>query len=175
VLSVDDSGFLAYSIGPDRWLHIHRSEDGREWTETDVVGDDPGEPTDLEQIFTEAGSVTILARQVRNELPGWTTTDGMTWEPWCDPQEAMAIFDFADGCLRIMSFPISDPIWYTPRGGEPVAIEVGDSIIGDAGRLPAPTGRDYGVSSNRLFISQSQDSSGGDGRRDSWIITFDEL
>jgi hypothetical protein len=59
----DDSGFVAYSIGPDRRLYIHRSRDGRDWIESDVIGDDPGEPTDLEAARMEQGRLVVYSEE----------------------------------------------------------------------------------------------------------------
>jgi hypothetical protein len=74
---VDDTGFVAYTLGRDGLVRVHESRDGLAWTETDVVGDDPGELTNIEYVGSQRGTVFIGHHDntisIRNDDGTWTT------------------------------------------------------------------------------------------------------
>jgi hypothetical protein len=143
---VDDSGFGAYTLGPERLVHVHRSEDGRDWTRTSTIGDDPGEPSDVQDVDTEQGAVVIRAGDV-----DWISPDGLTWQPRDDGDEFNPgdVFDpgvlsirfpsgwlypaFGDGLLHHEDPDFEpDTIWYRPDGGAPIPIDISELTATDA-------------------------------------------
>jgi hypothetical protein len=173
---VDAAGFIAYSLGRDGLVHVHRSEDGRRWTETDVVGDDPGEPTDIEGVGSWRGSLSIG----QHDNTTWTqAADGS----WTSRLEEPFAFPLADGSLRMHLDEIEagdsdrDALWYRPDGGEPISIDPSDDlgivaqIQRDLESIPGTGGYDFmPLSRDTAVLSYA-----GGGRRHLWIITFDEL
>ena len=168
-LTVDDVGFVSYSLGPDGLVRVHRSEDGRDWIETDVVGDEAGEPTDIGGVGTAHGSVRI-----GTGTSAWTSTDGVTWEDLGPPTG----FDgepFASGWISgpmAMAGPVGSEtvvgrIWYLPEEGEPIPIDTEMAFpASDCG------GWEGFISSNTMFTSFDDECH---GLRELWIITFDQL
>jgi hypothetical protein len=173
-LSVDDSGFLVRSVTPDGLLHVHRSEAGTDWIETDIVGDDPGEPTDIQGFFdSDHGSLVVDVGEAR-----WVSTDEMTWEPWSEEGEGGGI-PIASGWISLPGHDdpaandgsVQDTMWYRPRGGTRIPIDASElevrslMVDGSAGAGP--------LSPNTIFSSQSQDE--GAQLREIWIFTFDDI
>ena len=185
-LTVDDSGFLAITLGPDGLVHVHRSNDGRIWTETGVVGDDPAGPTDIRYVGADPGSITVwLEADPWMPSPAWTSTDGVTWERGEPEGGRIGWYRFASGWISEIGYPeyfgdsglIGDRIWFQPRGGVAVAIDIGSLGIGEEppGGDQADTDEEVGgsallLSSNSIGYAQHQGE-----RRDIWIITFDDL
>jgi hypothetical protein len=60
VLFASDKGFFAYRSQPDSTVRTWRSGDGRDWVESELLGDDPDEPTEIESIDAWRGRVTSL-------------------------------------------------------------------------------------------------------------------
>jgi hypothetical protein len=173
-LTVDDAGFVSYDIEPDGLVHVHRSEDGRQWIETDVIGDDAGEPTGIEAVWTWLGSVPGRGsvRMESTSGPEWTTTDGVVWET---PPPGFHGERFASGWITGPTYmggleDAETPLgrmWYQPNDGEPVPIdaEMGFSTDNCGGWEGL-------ISSNTIagsFAGECQ------GVREIWVITFDDV
>jgi hypothetical protein len=174
---VDDAGFAAYGLGQDGLVHVHRSEDGREWMETDIIGDDPGEPTEIVGLYKYPwqGSVVIESEPHVTE---WTLGDGATWESWHPPDQFYGE-RFASGGIALQMRNEDGPwpggevqeatLWYVPRAGEPVAIDLGELGLANPDGLAFMA---VPVSSNTVVLGADQQ---GAGPREIWIVTFDEL
>ena len=179
---VEDSGFAAYGLGADGLVHVHRSEDGREWAETDTIGDEPGEPTDIVGIY-QGGPLVIESEP---HITEWTSTDGVAWES-IQPPDQFAGHRLADGWLwiQMVGEPLpwgaadepettEETMWFVPFEGNPVRIDMGGLDFSD---ITGPGGDSHGsrgfISANTLVNVSARDE--GARRRDIWIITFDEL
>jgi hypothetical protein len=167
---VDASGFVAVDVA-DGLIHVRRSTDGLEWIETDIVGDDPGEPTGIRGIGN-AGQWLV------SDSDRWVSVDGVTWLARPAMGEEVHDIPIGSGWLRWSS---RDPdsvqdgiirtIAYQPEGSDPIPFDVSD--VG----ITAPTG--FGgtslnaVSSNTVVWTHELD---GEGRgKEIWIVTFDDL
>jgi hypothetical protein len=175
--TVDESGFASYTLGPDG-VHVHRSQDGRVWRETDAIGDDPGEPTDFGSIYEFRGAVHIEAGSET-----WTT-DGLVWEPqrppvhlWTDPTFypigtgwLVGPFDGnpVTGVEDVGPGNVIPRIWFQPTEGELVPIDITEMAlpINECG------GGTFLLSPNTIATHFDEDCTGA---RDVWIITFDDV
>jgi hypothetical protein len=182
-LLVDESGFASYVLGPDEFVHVYRSTDGRDWIESDIIGDDPGEPTDIVYVqgYGSVGSVVIESEPHTTE---WTSADGVVWESRRLLENFIGGDPFASGWLWIQEVGEETPwkprrqadedtMWYMPKDGEPVAIDISEGYP-----MPVFSGAGSGgsgglVSSNTVIRTFQADE--GANRRWIWIITFDEV
>ena len=180
VFLVDDAGFVAFGRGRDGLVHVHRSTDGRVWIETDLVGDDPGEPTDIVGVYDWQGPL-VIETEPHETL--WTT-DGMNWESrhpldnfggapigsaWISFQGVHEGVAWHAGDVAV------ETMWFAPHdGGVPVAVDVSDvSGIDLSGATPSGQGEPDSISSNTVVSVNARDE--GARRRDIWIITFDDV
>jgi len=179
--TADDAGFASYSVGPDGLVHVHRSQDGRDWTETDVIGDGPGEPTEIGAIYTSLGSVVLESQADAR----WTSTDGVAWESLGPPPPGFDGQPFASGWISLPLGVGGNPItgieefgpggikpriWFQPKDGEPSPIDITEMSFAENGC----GGREGFISSNTSFSALDVGCS-GPGIREVWIITFDEV
>ena len=175
VFLVDDAGFVAYGLGRDGLVHVHRSTDGRDWTETDIIGDDPGEPTDIVGVGDSQESV-LIESEPHETLWG---TDGVDWESR-HPLDNFGGASIGSGWISFqgtnegVAWHTGDvaveTMWFAPHdGGAPVAIDISDV----SGTMPWGHGEPNSISSNTVARSSFQDE--GVGRRDIWIFTFDDV
>jgi hypothetical protein len=177
---VDDAGFVVYGLARDGLVHVHRSEDGLTWTETDIVGDDPDEPPDIEGVGSWLGSPRI--EQHNNTT--WTQADDGSWTSTPHRAYTPGGFPFAGGALRALTDDIEagdsarGALWFGPDDGEPVSIDPGDEL-GIVAQIQRDLQSTAGISGGPLFMPLSPNtvvlSYDGGGRRHLWIITFDEL
>ena len=170
-LTVDDAGFVSYSLEPDGMVQVHRSEDGRRWIETDVIGDDASEPTDIEAVWTSLGSVPGRGsvRMESTSGPEWMTTDGVLWEtPPPGFHGARFAAGWITGPMHMGGLEGAEiRMWYQPNGGEPVAIDAEwDLTTDNCG------GWEGLISSNTIAGSFDGECL---GRREIWVITFDDV
>ena len=75
-VTADESGFVSYSIGLDGLVHVHRSQDGRDWSETDIIGDDSDEPTGVDGVWTWLGPVSAGSVDLSTATGAWRVADG---------------------------------------------------------------------------------------------------
>ena len=178
-LWVDDAGFLLYALGADDGLvHVHRSKDGRDWNETDVIGDDPGEPTNVRFVYPGGGSATL-----ETDSEAWTTTNDNEWTATSTDLTGISNRPIASGWVQGPWFHGDPPIgaaqeigpgnvltrmWFQPRGGEPIPFDITEMAI------PASDCSWHldSVSPNTLVNYLNPDCR---GLREMWIITFDDV
>jgi hypothetical protein len=163
-LTADESGFLSYAIGTDGLVHVHRSQDGRAWRETDIIGDDADEPTGVHTVGTWDGPVSTGSVVLSSETEEWRVSNGRLERAPAPPGN--------DG-LRVASGwivgPVSqsaDRISFIPDEGARVSIDLSDTGIrfgecGSGGGL---------ISANTMAIGLSCA-----GPREWWILTLDDL
>jgi hypothetical protein len=168
---VDASGFVAVDVS-DGVIHVRRSTNGRDWTETDIVGDDPGEPTGILGVWNP-GRPWLVSLDDR-----WVSFDGVNGLARPALGEHNHDVPIASGWLRWSSRDpdavqdgIVTTVAYQPGGGDPIPFDVSHMAI------TAPRG--FGgtsleaISSNTVVWTQELD---GEGRaKEVWIITFDDL
>jgi hypothetical protein len=176
----DDSGFLAYSLRSDGKMDVYRSVAGRDWSKTDTVGDDPGEPYDVQGVYTDEGSVIASTGRA-----WWTPTEDGAWEwrsePRFETDEGFPFIRLASGRLFAHvgdgPFRVEDPgyepdtIWYQPTGGDLIPIDV--SELTDLAVDDGVHANGMGAISSNTFYNAFLD--GDDGVRELWIITFEDL
>lgn len=174
---IDDAGFAAYGFGQDALVHVYRSEDGRDWVETHVVGDDPGEPAEIVDIYRHPRQASVVIES-EPHITEWTSSDGTAWESWHPPDEFGGAPFASGGIMLQLRFEMhpwpgwemeADTLWYAPESGAPVAIDL--SVLGMAD-LNGLAAKAVPISSNTLAIGADHQ---GAGPRDIWIITFDAL
>ncbi len=165
-VTADQSGLVSYSIGPDGLVHVHRSQDGRDWSETDIIGDDADEPTGVDGVWTWLGPVSTGSVVLSTATGEWRVADGRLERAPAPPG--------GDG-FRVASGWIVGPasrgeprISFIPDQGERASIDLSDMGIrfGDCG-----SGEGL-ISSNTLVTTLDEDCA---GRREAWIVTFDDL
>jgi hypothetical protein len=176
--TADDEGFVSITIEPGGLVHMHRSQDGREWHEIDVIGDDAGEPLGHE-VHAEDGTV-----QLWGSGDMWTLTDELAWEPhapvrlWTDPGFSALGTGWIIG--PIDTNPVTGvqdvgpgntipQIWFQPAEGEPVPIDITEMSLPASAGDCAP-GADP-LSPNAIVAGFHE----GCGVREAWIITFDDV
>lgn len=178
VWTVDEPGFAAYSIGDGGLVGVHSSQYGRGWHETDVLGDEVGEPTGIVWASKRDGQVTLESTTGVT----WTTTDGVVWESHGPPPE---MFDtrFASGWIQLPMGGSANPVtgaeepgrlWFQPEDGEPAPIDVTEMAfpVNDGISGPNCGGSESFISSNTSVSSFDEEC---DGLREHWIITFDDV
>jgi len=173
--AVDDAGFVSYNIGSDGLVHVHRSDDGRDWIETDVIGDDAGEPTDITSVYTSGGSVILDTTGEHWWTPRdiWTTTDGVVWERVQPPTNGFEGESFASGWISGTQgddWDITEGLWFQPKQGAPLQIDISEMDF----FTPGGGRSSEGARSSNTWISSFM-LDGGAGRREAWIITFDDV
>lgn len=176
--TVDEEGFVSITLGPDGLVHMHRSHDGRDWREIDVIGDDADEPTGN---AVEAWGGTVRLHGSAGE---WTLTDGLAWQPqrppvrlWTDPTLypigtgwLVGPFDGnpVTGVQEVGPGNVIPRIWFQPAEGDPVPID----ITGMALPINECGGGTSLLGPNTIATHFDEDCT---GVRDAWIITFDDV
>ena len=180
-LAVDESGFVAYVLEPDKFVHVYRSVDGREWNEADTIGDDPGEPTDIVYVRGLQPQGNLVIEGEPHETL-WTSPDGVVWESRHPVENFGGGDPIASGWLWIQEVgeptpwqPLRDAdaptMWYLPKDGEPVPIDLSEA--GFSMPMVDSSGGGGWISSNTLIRTFQEDE--GAHRRSIWIITFDDV
>ena len=165
-LTADQGGFVSVTIGRDGLVHVHHTQDGREWSETDIIGDDMREPTGFDGVWTWLGPVSSGSVVLSTATGAWQVVNGRLERAPAPPG--------GDG-FRIASGWVVGPgsrgeprISFLPDQGERASIDLSDMGIrfGDCG-----SGEGL-ISSNTLVTTLDE---GCAGRREAWIVTFDDL
>ncbi len=164
--TADQDGFVSYTIGADGLVHVHRSRDGREWSETDIIGDDADEPTGVDGVWTWLGPVSSGSVVLSTATGEWRESNGR-WEPAPAPPGGDG-FRIASGWIVGPGSRGEPRISFIPDQGERASIDLSDMGIrfGDCG-----SGEGL-ISSNTLVTTLHEDCA---GRREAWILTFDDL
>jgi hypothetical protein len=179
VVSGSDGGFTTLAMRADRMIQTWTSPDGEEWTLGEVLGDDPGEPADVQGllpadpemgVWQSNGVVTWSFDEATQESELWVSSDGIEWRQ--TPQRPQAFFaawlgsgwvELKGGSMVFHSADSPDPIVVNA----PLDLKTDTFGAGGAGIAP--------ISTNTIVHSVHEDEESFGWQRDHWIITFDDL
>lgn len=166
--NADQDGFVSYTIGADGLVHVHRSQDGREWSETDIIGDDPDEPTGIRTVWAWSGPSMGLGSTGSVEL---STSNGV-WRISDGRLERVPVGRGGDGS-RVANGWIVGPetrgdrqIVFITDEGERASIDLSDLAMGRG---------NCGASEGLLSANTFATSWPCPGRPEAWILTLDDL
>lgn len=174
--AADGPGFRLYQIVAGR-LEVYGSPNGRGWHHAGTIGDEAGEPVEVEEVDAWSTPTTLYTGDGQE----WTTTDGLEWvqvpeSPPSTDEEGPFTADGPSllgesgrpdtGEVEIGPDGVLQRIWFQPTDGEPVPVE-----IADLGFVPDDCGGGEVRDSYTLITSMDEECS---GRREMWIISFDD-
>jgi hypothetical protein len=156
----NDTGFVAYRPVGGEAVGVWRSSDGRTWTDAGVLGDDEGEPPGDSLIF--AGPGLVLASGPKGQ---WRSSDGLRWR---EVSERGFSVELAGVRLRVTL----DSLSFAREGQKATRVDLTKLRL--KRELDGANSKGFGVLGPNTVAYQLSNES-GDGERQIWIITFDEL
>jgi hypothetical protein len=166
-----DAGFFLYTLDSDGLLRVRRSEDGRAWSEAEVLGDDEGEPSGVWAVEGQPQSVVAYG----DAMEEWRSTDGTTWEvtrEFGDPNPNLRLGSSWISLLEDPQGVLAPNLRFRSDDGEITYLDVSELSIKHTSE--GAGGSSSGVlSDNTLFYAAHEEE--GTREHDVWIITFDEL
>lgn len=164
-----DGGLRAFQTRTDGLVQTWSSADGVAWTPDELLGDEIGEPRDVQGVWIGPDGLEAVSSD-GDSMARWESADGIDWQANQLPLGVRV--------TRLGS------VWMTLDGGG-LVIHTGDSPDGtvvEVGHLRLKTDTwgaggtgTASVSPNTVAHSVHEDEQQHGWQRDHWIITFDDL
>jgi hypothetical protein len=164
-----DGGLRAFQTRTDGLVQAWTSPDGTAWMLDEVVGDDPGEPGDVQSVWFGPDGLEAFSWDGVKEAR-WVSADGASWTTEGRPRGGYA--------ARV------GQVWVVLSGGGLIihADDSPDGTVVEVGHLRLKTDTlgaggvgMAAISANTIAHSVHEDERQNGWQRDHWIITFDDL
>jgi len=166
-----DAGFFLYSPDAHGLMRVRRSEDGRAWSEAEVLGDDEGDPSGVWAVEGQPKSVVAYGDAMKE----WTSTDGTTWEVTRERGDPDSSARLGSSLISLPENPqgvVAPNLRFRSDDGAITYVDV--SKLGIKHTSEGAGGNSSGVlSGNTLFYAAHEEE--GAREHDVWIFTFDDL